>query len=62
MSLTEQELKALKDKASLLIMVSTAKGQELAMVDIIKKAVSQNGGEVEIAARINRITPELSDK
>jgi len=62
MSLNEQKIRALKDKATLLLMVSTAKGQEQAMVDIIKKAVSQNGATVEIAARIDKITPELSGK
>jgi len=62
MSLTEQTIRELEDKAVLLIMLSTAKGKEQTVADIIKAAVIENGAKIIFLARIDKITPELSGK
>jgi len=58
MSLVEQTIKALKDKAVLLIMITTAKGKEQNVGRILKEVAIENGAEVIIAVKVNRITPE----
>jgi len=64
MSLTEQELKALRDKASLLLMIETKQGKEQDMADIIREAANQCGATVIIAAKIDKVDtqPESTGK